>query len=376
MSDNYTKRLPGMDGLRALAATAVFGVHLNQVLDVDLYWGPFDLGLLLENGDVGVALFFVLSGYLLSRPFLAYRTGIASRPSLPSYALHRLVRIVPAYYLCLLVLLWLNGTWQVPEGRIDALLHLLFIFNFAEFSTLSINPVFWTLAVEMQFYLLLPFLLLLPRRLLVAVLVVAVMGYALHVSLNQWLDRPIPWFGHQWMLWLRPHGAMLNHSLFAHLPHFIIGVLAAMWQMRGGLQALSPRLADGLLVSILLALPLLLSSDAAEWLQVPYGRYFLPGIPLLLALLVVVLPLSSLGVGLFDSRPLRYVGKVSYGVYLFHLPILWWLDRYMQMSGWDALDYPWLFAASAFGLSLVAAALSFHLLEQPLMRRVRRAGDN
>jgi len=370
VTTHSTSYLGGMDGLRALAALGVFGVHLNQILDVDLYWGPFDLGLLLINGEVGVALFFVLSGFLLSRPFVAYRTGNGPRPSLRHYAWHRLVRIVPAYYLCLLLLVLINGSWRVPEGQVDLLLHLLFLFNLAEFSTLSINPVFWTLAVEMQFYLVLPLLFLLRGRLWWKLLLIGAAAYVLHVVLNSWLDWQIRWPWSDWQLWLRPHGAMLTHSLFAHLPHFLIGMLLALYQQQRGGPIAKSWANLGFLI-LMIAFPLILASDAADMLSAPYGRYFLPVVPLMFALLVFFTLHSPFALALLELRPVRYLGRVSYGLYLFHLPAMWWLDRQMLSRQLDAPDHPWVFLALAFLLSVLVAAASYQWLERPLMRRLR-----
>ena len=61
--------LPGLHGLRALAALLVFGVHFNQIVQLDYDIGPFSLYRLLANGNHAVSLFFTLSGFLLSLPF-------------------------------------------------------------------------------------------------------------------------------------------------------------------------------------------------------------------------------------------------------------------------------------------------------------------
>ena len=92
-------RLSGLDGLRGLAALAVFGVHYNQIVDVDVQVGPFDLYLLLVNGKYGVALFFILSGLLLSQPFWKSVIYGASWPDTRAYFKRRLARILPAYIL-------------------------------------------------------------------------------------------------------------------------------------------------------------------------------------------------------------------------------------------------------------------------------------
>ncbi len=364
-----------MDGLRALAALGVFCVHLNQILDIDLYWGMLDLGLLMRNGEVGVALFFVLSGFLLSRPFVVHLRDGAPRPSLRRYWLHRAVRILPAYYLCLLLLVWLSGVWRVPDGRLDVLLHLLFIFNLVEFSILSINPVFWTLAVEMQFYLLLPLVLVLHRRLVISLLIIACASYLLHAGLNHWFAWRIPWPWSNWQPWLRPHGAVLNHSLFGHLPHFILGMVAVVLADRPPLSNLGPRVASAAWLALIITLALLLSTGWADWVALPYGPYYLPGVPLMLALLVLLTPHADPVCQVLEYRPVRYLGRISYGIYLYHLPVMWLIDRQMMLRGWDAQAYSWQFSLAALSLSVAAASLSYFFVERPMQQRLASHSD-
>ena len=220
-------RLRGLDGLRGLAALAVFGVHYNQIVDVDVQIGPFDLYLLLVNGEYGVALFFILSGLLLSQPFWKSLLYGANWPDTRAYVKRRLARILPAYYLALTVLIILTGYWRYSEAWMDILLHYSFLFNYAEFSIFSINPPFWTLAVEVQFYCLLPLLFLLLRRLsrrniVGIILLLSVVAYGLNFWLVSSIDKIILWPGSSTLTWIRPYGAVVTHSLLAHLPIFLL----------------------------------------------------------------------------------------------------------------------------------------------------------
>ena len=106
-------RLRGLDGLRGLAALAVFGVHYNQIVDIDVQIGPFDFYLLLVNGEYGVALFFILSGLLLSQPFWKSVLYHADWPNVKTYVIRRLARILPAYYLALTLLIILESHLRV-----------------------------------------------------------------------------------------------------------------------------------------------------------------------------------------------------------------------------------------------------------------------
>lgn len=113
-----------------MAALSVFGVHYQQLTHVDPgSIGPFDLKTLLINGNTGVALFFVLSGVLLSLPYWRVGKDSGPLPSLGGYWLRRLARILPAYYLCLTVLVIQNGYWQKSSRINDVLSHYLLFFR-------------------------------------------------------------------------------------------------------------------------------------------------------------------------------------------------------------------------------------------------------
>ena len=227
--ENY---IAGLDGLRGLAALAVFGVHFNQIVRLDSRWGPFNIEMLLANGNHAVSLFFSLSGFLLSLPYWKAMVDHRPFPDVRTYLLRRTARILPAYYVALTALIIIGALWRIPDARADILLHYIFLFNFAEFSIFSINPPFWTLAVEIQFYLLLPCIFLLinkssPHKPLQFITVVAVGSYGLQYLLMGSVSRIIPWPFNPWLTWIRPHGAVLSHSILANLHIFLMGVAAS-----------------------------------------------------------------------------------------------------------------------------------------------------
>ncbi len=376
-------RIAGLDGLRGLAALAVFGVHFNQVAQFDHRVGPFDSYRLLANGEGGVALFFILSGLLLGLPFWsATGAGAPGRFDLRTYVLRRLARVVPAYFLALTVLVVIEGLWRIPTGWWDILLHYTFLHNYAEFSIFSINAPFWTLAVEMQFYALLPLLFFGLRRLASwrIALILLMLGVLAWV-LNHWLisatTRTIHWPSNPWLIWIRPYGAVVTHSLLAHLPHFLIGVTGGWLFVRLRAKCAytgteGSRMAEGVFLSCLTLIVLLLGTPAEDAIQIPYGRYGLPLIPLLLGALVLAAPFARASRRVLDSPPLRGLGLRSYGLYIYHLPCLNFVDRRMAVYGLDAPEHWLIFGSAGFALSLVVASLSYTLVERPVLAAVRR----
>ena len=360
----------------------MFGVHANQVVGLDAWWGPFDLYLLLANGEHGVSLFFSLSGFLLSLPFWRALAQDADWPRPADYALRRAVRILPAYYLLLTLLVLASGLWRVPGGWADVAAHYLMVFNYFEFSFFSLNPPFWTLAVEAQFYLLLPLLFLalarLPRR--AALPAVVALG-ALAWGASWWLvgavDGAIPWPADPVLTWIRPGGAVVTHSLLAHLPHFLMGTAAAWVFLRASRQQRShPRLlrrvAEALFWGAAAALLLLLSTPWGEALALPRSRYGLPLVPALLTLLLLAAPFATVASRVLESPPLRALGVLSYGVYLYHYPVLMLVDRQMAARGLDAAQRWPTFVTLGLALTLLAATLSWLLVERPVARWARR----
>ena len=164
-SSERGRRAAGLDGLRALAALSVvcFHVWLYRFPDPTRIrrTGVFDD--VLSDFRLGLILFFVLSGYLLYRGFARAALRRAAPVDLGLYALRRAARILPAYYLAMLgtlILLW--GAGGTPGVRMpasgDLALFAFFGQNYSTHTILTLNPVTWTLCLEVLFYALLPLL--------------------------------------------------------------------------------------------------------------------------------------------------------------------------------------------------------------------------
>ena len=153
-------RFPLMDSLRAIAALSVFVYHVAFVL------GWFDEGLAgryLRELNLGVSIFFVLSGFLLYRPFVAARVEGEPSPALVPYAIRRVARIVPAYWVALTIIaIWLPVSGVFTAEGIVTYYGFLQAYD-PDTITGGIGQA-WTLTVEVSFYILLPILALGLRR--------------------------------------------------------------------------------------------------------------------------------------------------------------------------------------------------------------------
>ncbi|HLI87898.1 MAG TPA: acyltransferase [Ktedonobacteraceae bacterium] len=158
-----------LDGVRALACLSVVAYHLSLVTTHDLpLWDPTQISPLISSialaGDTGVTLFFILSGFLLFLPYAKALLFDAEWPSLRHFYLRRALRILPAYYVSLLLMVLIyNPEYLHPDHWTRLSLFLTLFMDSFDGTYRQINGPFWSLAVEWQFYLLLPFLALALR---------------------------------------------------------------------------------------------------------------------------------------------------------------------------------------------------------------------
>ncbi len=340
---------PYLDGLRCVAVYLVVAFHA----DLPGFAGGF----------VGVDVFFVLSGYLVTR-ILLRELARHDRVDLRHFYARRFRRILPAAMVTLLVSAFVYAIVATPfEGAQAASGYRSAFWYFANWHffaqstdyfapSVGASPVlhFWSLAVEEQFYLTWPVALaglyLLARaagtwrwwvlRAIVAAIVVASAAGALHFGATN-LERA--YYGTDTRIYQLLTGALL--ALTPQLVSSARGLgAAARWAAFGALGAL-----------------LLLGSSA--WTMSPITR----GIAVVgfTALLIVALERASGGgAGRVLSHPaVAYLGRISYGTYLWHWPIVVVITHKLDPGA------PALFAISA-GLSTVLAAISFHVLEHPI----------
>jgi peptidoglycan/LPS O-acetylase OafA/YrhL len=344
-------RIPALDGLRALACLAVFGVHWQQFTGFRAEWGPFSARRFLENGNTGVALLFILSGALISLPFWS-RPSEATRSSIREYVLLRTTRILPAYYVSLIAVAMFSG--HIGGGRHlrDLLLHLTFLHNMLEDSFYSLSPPFWTIAVQAQSYVLMPLLMVLvtsmTSRHTVRLALLAVMAgtaYGVHWLL---LSRPpVEAVAH----WVAAQPTVAAHTLLAHTPHFVLGLVAGAFFRSakiGSRFGSSPNGRVWMDVSVFLLAAFVVVTLAApvvdDWFSVPFGRYNLPWVPLALAWVVAAAPRGHVSRILLELAPLRLLGVISYGVYVYHYPAMQAVGRIQEALAGGPAASPWIFA--------------------------------
>lgn len=362
--------IPVLHGLRGLAALAVLLFHwegsfpgLSDALkEVPFAGTTWDLLWPVRFGWIGVNWFFVLSGFLLAGNL--WNTTMTA-PVVAQFWQRRLLRIYPAVWLQLgVLLLFLQAVGLLrnfdPGQAIGNA--LLWLFPLPG-GVVPYNGVYWTLPLELSFYLALPLLLVLLRRTGLVTFLLA----ALAISLTWRLG--IAWLHHAGS----PHAISLmfiRNVLPGMLFVFAIGM--AINPLR---QRLQPRWPSGWLLA-LFALQLALMHAFSDFSGVALQDHpFLLVFDLVLSVVIaatIALLLQPPGwLAWLSSKPLVWLGEVSYGVYLWHFPVQRLLPRL-----WPD---PWLGtpegSLAALGISLALtlplAAASYHWIEQPALRRFR-----
>jgi peptidoglycan/LPS O-acetylase OafA/YrhL len=356
---------PALDGLRAFAFLLVFATHY-----LDLPWGW-----------TGVNIFFVLSGFLITG--ILYDTR--DQPHrVWNFYLRRTLRIFPLYYgvILLLVLLYpifrwqWNGHWLIWPLYLGNLLRYLTPRN-AAFTLLEFaQPVglafphvqlsfghFWTLCVEEQFYLVWPCIVFLVKdrrnlmRLCLAGIVVLPL---LRIVLSHWLPQSTL------------DSAVLMTATPLPFDALLMGAMAAL---------LCRSAAAGEVLRCARVVLIALSVVFATWLGAyPTARHLTPAIPYpsgtftwglslvdlySVCLVLTAMDRSSFFFRLFNLRPLRWLGRISYGAYVFH-DILHF--QFLRLSQLHPSVGRWSIAALAFTTTLVAACASFRWFESPFIQ--------
>lgn len=359
--------------MRAIAASSIvvyhvwaFGAGGPETYGVD--FGRFG-SKFFDNLRAGVTLFFVLSGFLLYRPFAASVIRRVPFPSVRHYLRNRALRILPAYWF---ILLFLAVVFQheLLTAPLQLLANLLFLQNYVPayhvvngWEGLGIGPT-WSLGVEVVFYVSLPLLatlalLLAARRRLPPVvgalapaLMLIVVGIAAKLALRAW-----PELGRTWEQMGFP-----NHADWFAVG-MILAVLRVLWEDERLNLPRGWRMGAALAMPPLVLVPAMLwYSGTLDWNE--YQGFVAIACGLLLALVIFPTGQSRL-LRMLEIRPILAVGLASYSVFLWNDPLL----REMRNAGWTIEGR----AGFVFNLVLVgavvavASALTYLLVEKPAL---------
>jgi peptidoglycan/LPS O-acetylase OafA/YrhL len=356
--------------MRGIAALTVFAIHLwiyqlpNTMTPRRDSWATTAL----FEGRVAFVMFFVLSGYLLYRAFARAALGRSDAVWTLGYVVRRVARIAPAYYVALagsLILIALAGD-GTPGRRLvetgELPLFLVFAQNYSPETLLKLNAASWTLAVEVAFYALLPLIGLLALRLRSARRQAALLGGLVLAGLA-------------WNLvdYLSGWGPVAGHAPPSFLPYFACGMLVALAveSARAAGRSISHRQSA---VLALAAVALLVGNGLWHAQDRAVDGFAMEvfadlGAAVAFAAIIASLVLGTgAGLGWLAWRPLAWIGTITYGVYLWHIPVIVWARGNGLLPG-GALS-----ALVALPIAIALGAASWYLLERPFMARAARLG--
>ncbi|MEO6808508.1 MAG: acyltransferase [Isosphaeraceae bacterium] len=375
---------PELDGLRFVAFLAVYVFHggvpqfgrwvnalaagLTSLVPSARPWLPLNPGeAIRSNGWIGVQFFFILSGYLISTLLLREEARYG-RISLRAFWVRRILRIWPLYYLTLTLaffaLPWFDGvtptTYGPGYGR-----HLPAFLVFAgNWSMALLGPVgndaisiLWSVCIEEQFYVLAPLLVAFvpPGGRLAVVVALMASAVAGRYALARAEAGPL----------------LFQYNMITHLDTLLSGVLLALvWQRfppdeRTRRRLLWMRWPLGLALIYLLSRPGLAHGSAARRTWDFVGLWVCG---------VGVVALARVGGGwlsaLLANPRLVWLGRISYGLYMYHEIALWLSRRVDQWLGWFPNKEP-LMAIGSFAATVLMAAVSYLVVERPFLKLKR-----
>lgn len=374
--------IPAIEGMRGVAVLWVIAFHYlalregapgDALVALLKAWPPLEA--FARNGYLGVDLFFLITGFLLTLPWFRHADAGLPAPDWRAFHARRARRILPAYYAHLVILffvvlpllhprIWIQST---PFVTFNLGAHFAFLHYTSPLtsSSMTVNGALWTLAIEAQYYLLVPFVAPLfvkwPLRALAASFAIAA--------------------GWRWLAWhdldrlaslylqLGARAGVsekeVRHLIATQLPawafHFGLGiVLGRAWMLRAGKPVSGWRQGWPFVLAALAAWALhgILRGGTAIFGEMGWAAF-----PVLLAagFGAIVSWRSPTLERLAGATPLAWTGRVSYSAYLYHLPLLLLLNAHA--SGMDGVLAPFAYLATV----LAAAAASYRFVERPYL---------
>lgn len=340
------KYIPQLDSLRFWSFFLVFLFHFNSTL--------------FPIGWIGVNIFFTISGFLISSILIK---SLGKTNYFLSFYWKRTLRIFPIYYLYILGVLIYCLIFQIPGNFLPFPFYLQNVFIFLDFPPITVHT--WTLAIEEQFYLIFPFLIYFLNKININRIKI----YFLIILLS-FLYRFL-------MLQIFPGNYYFHTMLFSQMDSLIYGaLLAELYLNKKSLPNFI--LPTGILIFLSLwASSYSYTNDIIESFHVfntpekyitnYLGQFIYPIIGIISVGLIDMYVNGRLSF-IFDNRVFRSLGKISYGLYLYHFLGLKLsqalLDTFqMDLSFWYlTLQFP-----LSLGITLVIAIVSWKIIEKPML---------
>jgi peptidoglycan/LPS O-acetylase OafA/YrhL len=364
-SRNQSVFFPSVDILRGFAAISVVVYHVIE----HFKWADFPKSGLLfwfRMGGMGVDLFFVISGFVIGLSAFSAIDKSGERGFRGLFARRRFFRIAPLYYLTLAAyLLLITRNFSLESHGYNILAHVFFMHSFFVEYIGDINGPNWSVSIEMQFYLLM--LLIAPWvrvakwwKIACAFILIAWCWRAANVYFVQ-LDGPLgvfPLF-------------VATSQLPGMLDEFCVGLLLARFiRSDTGANLLEKHKSRSWIflslavTAVVVYLVFYVYLKNASYWEIPLMVIFFKT-PLAAAYACVVFVACTLNNKLWLklTAPLRYMGVISYGIYLWHLPVLLSVQKIEGITPQEALPV-------IMAITVLLSAISWHLFEKPILKNM------
>jgi peptidoglycan/LPS O-acetylase OafA/YrhL len=384
-------RIRGADGLRAFACCAVVLHHLFQRLNPEKLSQPLStMHFIGMRGEVGVSIFFVLSGALLSYPFwLAHLAG-ANKPSLRDYFINRAARIAPATWLNIsVVTLVTTLIYTLPFEIFRAASGMLFIssFHYTTFFPTELNGPLWSISLEVWCYVMLPIIIfsIIRNKCTYRASMIRLMLWITFLQvLNPLLIKVFMTSTEQkgWEFGL-VGGAkqwLPYWNIDTFFTQFLLGSLAALFLAHRKISLKPAHLSFdvGAIISFIGALTLVLTRlTAGVPDSITNQPYVAPWFSLLVAFFLGCCASSTFIWKLVDNRATKFIATISFGIYLWHYFIISIIAnsfvKDFQYFGLNSISMWSILAIIVLGLSTLIATVSWLYFEKPIINRVKVA---
>lgn len=358
---------PELDVLRLCAFLFVFFVHRMDLAPIDskeYYWG-YHLSLI---GNYGVPLFFFLSAFLITELLMREEKHFG-KINVKLFYIRRILRIWPLYFTFFFLIVLLTATTNHFGGKISGEAQLAFTLfsgnwyiTFNEWQSYCINPL-WSVSVEEQLYILLPLVIFFLRE--KGLKAFSILGLiAAYGTIIYYATKPTPGFSGQWT------------NSFVQFQFFAAGILLSIYlKSREPKIPVVARIAlflAGIVCWLLASMVCEINADAPHFATIPQS---VSGWLLILTG-VILMFFSLFGVSSkYTPAPLAYIGRISYGMYVFHITIYWIvytifgkeLTTFSQKLGvieWkNTIGF-----IIVFVITVIFAMLSYRYFEKPFLK--------
>ena len=352
------RRIPSLDGLRALSIVLVMGLHTVQRYGAEhpehppaLIWS------IVFNGSLGVYIFFVISGYLITR-LLLHEQQTRGAISMSGFYLKRAFRILPPLYVYVAILALLSAAGRLVLTKWDIVSALFFFHNYAISSTCWAIEHFWSLSVEEQFYLIWPVILILCLRLRAPGR--AGKDRAAAIAIAAIVLSPLVR-----VLSFRTHQVLLHDSagFHMHADALMFGCVAALLEGTSRFERAYRAVTRVWWLPVVgLAIGSYLEMRFQNYWNFPLGETY-TGLLLAFFLLWTVRNPDSPPGRVLNAHGVTHIGVLSYGIYL-------WQTLFLHHSNtriFAGADWLGRFPINWIAI-VVVAEISYRVVEQPSLR--------